>query len=69
MSREEEFVGSLTHSSSFPSYFLLFVIIKVCRVLFVKFVKTLINLRKLKMGLSFPDKNSLGLSLLISSLI
>jgi hypothetical protein len=57
MSREE-FVGSLTHFSSFPIYFLLFIIIKVYRVLFIKFIKTLIRNRKVKNGRSFPDKST-----------
>jgi hypothetical protein len=63
MSREEEFVGSLTHSSSFFIYFLLFIIIKVCRVLFIKFIKTLIRNKKVKWDKVFPTKTLIFLSL------
>jgi hypothetical protein len=58
MGREEKFVGSVTHSFSFSIYFLLFIIIQVCRVLFIKFLKNLIRNRKVKNRISFPDKNT-----------
>jgi hypothetical protein len=48
MSREGEFVGSLTHSSSFPIYFLLFIIFKVCRVLFCKIYNDSNKTQKIK---------------------
>jgi hypothetical protein len=63
MSREEEFVGSLTHYSSFSIYFMLFIIIKVCSVLFIKFVKTLIKNRKVENRIFFSRQKHSSLSL------
>ena len=46
MSREEEFCWVPYSFLLYSTYFLLFVIIEVCRVLFVKIVKPLIRNRK-----------------------
>jgi hypothetical protein len=47
----EEFIGSLTHSSSFSIFLLLFIIIKVYKFLFINYS----NKKQKKMNFSHDD--------------